>query len=353
MTVASPIAKAGPFLDDGTTAVYPFTLQVSQASDVKLIRTTKVGSLYSDAVLSFGVDYTVALNPDQVATPGGTVTTLANDAGTYLTVVRDVQYTQGVSIPNQGGFYPEVLEGALDKLTMLVQQIRTDISRSLLLSYADEETSLQTLVENIASAGSAAQGSADAAAASAVNSAASADASEASAVESSASASLAQAWATQTGTEVELGEGYSAKQYAQNAAASANAAAASSGVPLVSSATKNKALLNDGTATQWANALRPFTHALRTAPFTAELGTVEPIDPAAGCTSVNGPSSPVEGDYFEIHDVSSGADAHPVTLYAGTVNGVPAAFVIDIAGLGLNFTWLGETWVASIVRRYK
>ena len=46
-----------------------------------------------------------------------------------LTLLRRVEVTQNTAIPNQGGFYPEVIEAALDKLTILVQQLENDLRR--------------------------------------------------------------------------------------------------------------------------------------------------------------------------------------------------------------------------------
>lgn len=44
-------------------------------------------------------------------------------AGESLTLYRIIAETQDAAIGNQGNFYPSVVEGALDKLTMLVQQM--------------------------------------------------------------------------------------------------------------------------------------------------------------------------------------------------------------------------------------
>lgn len=245
MTVASPLAKAGPFLDTGGTS-YPFAFQALQAADLKVVRTTMAGDLYSDDVLDPGVDYGVVLNPDQEASPGGTVNTTATVAGTYITIVRNVAPTQGSSIPNQGGFYPEVLERALDKLTMLVQQLKTDVDRSLLLSYADTGTSLDGVIAQLVSAVDAANVAVDSAAASAA-------AAAASAAGAAASADLAQRWATQTALEVQAGLGFGAKKYAQDAAQSAAEAAASSGIPSVVG-NAGKLLGTNGTVATWTEA---------------------------------------------------------------------------------------------------
>lgn len=50
------------------------------------------------------------------------VLTSALPAGYKISIERSTPVTQEASIRNQGGFFPEIHEDALDKLTMLVQQ---------------------------------------------------------------------------------------------------------------------------------------------------------------------------------------------------------------------------------------
>jgi hypothetical protein len=65
-------------------------------------------------------------------TTGGAVTyPLSGSAltsGQYLTVSRNLPAVQETSIRNQGNFYPVAVENALDYLTMLVQQLNTDVT---------------------------------------------------------------------------------------------------------------------------------------------------------------------------------------------------------------------------------
>lgn len=50
------------------------------------------------------------------------VLTSALPAGYKISIERSTPVTQEASIRNRGGFFPEIHEDALDKLTMLVQQ---------------------------------------------------------------------------------------------------------------------------------------------------------------------------------------------------------------------------------------
>lgn len=96
----------------------------------------------------------------------------------------------------------------------------------------------------------------------------------------------------------------------------------------------------------------PTLGALRTSPFT--VGTLparEAVDPQT-CTSVNGPASASDGDYYELHDTLCKFASYPMTLYTSSVNGVAEAFVCDIAGAAFRFTREGSTWRVSIVGHY-
>lgn len=153
MTVASPLAQAGPFAGDGGNTVFPFSFQVFKPEDVRAVRTRRAGALFFDTELHAGTDFSVTVQADQRSNPGGTVTLAAPlQTDETLTLLRRVQATQNTAIPNQGGFYPEVIEAALDKLTMLVQQLETDLRRALLLSVADTGTSMDGLLRGIKSA---------------------------------------------------------------------------------------------------------------------------------------------------------------------------------------------------------
>jgi hypothetical protein len=131
MTISTTSRLAGPFSGNGSSTAFPFAFKVFSADDLL------VEQVVDDAarILTLNSDYTVSLNSDQDANPGGTVilgTVLAS--GAVLTIVSAVTATQLSSILNLGGFYPKVIEAALDKLTILIQQIAEKTSRYLSLS---------------------------------------------------------------------------------------------------------------------------------------------------------------------------------------------------------------------------
>lgn len=69
---------------------------------------------------------------------GGTVTYPLTGSpiasGTSLTIIRILGYQQLTDLINQGGYYPEVVEAALDYLTMLTQQLSEAQNRALTLA---------------------------------------------------------------------------------------------------------------------------------------------------------------------------------------------------------------------------
>lgn len=150
MTISSTTRSAGPFLGNGVTTAFPFEFKTSATSELIVIRRNSGGVEFTEAL---GVNYTVTLNSDQENDPGGTVTrTPAIDTGETLTISSDLPYTQNADIVNLSGFYPEVIENALDKLTLLTQQTNDNLNRTLRAPVSDGLESSLTLPNQAARA---------------------------------------------------------------------------------------------------------------------------------------------------------------------------------------------------------
>jgi hypothetical protein len=131
MSIASTTRKAGPFTGNGLTTIFPFTFKVFQASDLLVVRTDLSGI---ETTLTLTTDYTVALNANQDSNPGGTITAISAPAsGFLLTMTSNVPELQPVVLTNMGGFYPRVINDALDRLTIFTQQISEKLGRALTL----------------------------------------------------------------------------------------------------------------------------------------------------------------------------------------------------------------------------
>lgn len=141
MTISSTTRKAGPFDGNGVTTSFPFTFKVFAAADLRVVRTAPSGG---EADLVLDSDYSVSLNGDQDANPGGTVTYPVSGsplpADWRLTLIGDIDYLQPTDITNGGGFYPQVIENALDRNVMLIQQVAEEAGRSIRVAVSDDVT---------------------------------------------------------------------------------------------------------------------------------------------------------------------------------------------------------------------
>jgi hypothetical protein len=131
MTVSSTVRTAGPFTGSGTVATFPFAFKVFSSSDLA-VSTTLVATGIPTA-LDLNTDYTASLNVNQDSNPGGTITLTAGPlaAGNTLSITSDMAILQQTELTNQGGFYPEVITAALDRLTILLQQLQVSIDTIL------------------------------------------------------------------------------------------------------------------------------------------------------------------------------------------------------------------------------
>ena len=137
MTISSNTRQAGPFTGNGSAATFAFTFKVFDEADLVVIKTTTATG--TDATLTITTDYTVDLNENQNTSPGGSVTLTAGvlATGYKLTVTSDIDNQQPIDLTNQGGFYPSVINDALDRVTIQVQQVDNAVERSVKFPISD------------------------------------------------------------------------------------------------------------------------------------------------------------------------------------------------------------------------
>ena len=129
MSISSTNRKAGPYTGNGVTTALPFSFKVFSAADVLVVRTDLAGA---ESDLALTTQYTVSLNADQDSNPGGTINLVTPAATDYLTTITSqVADLQPLTLTNAGGFYPKVINDALDRLTIMVQQIAEQVSRAV------------------------------------------------------------------------------------------------------------------------------------------------------------------------------------------------------------------------------
>ena len=93
MTVSSNTRTAGPFTGTGVLTTYPFAFKVFSSADVQGVYTDTSGN---DTTLVNGSDFTVSLNLDQNASPGGSISYVPNagilPTGAKLTFTSNLSY---------------------------------------------------------------------------------------------------------------------------------------------------------------------------------------------------------------------------------------------------------------------
>lgn len=145
MTVPATTRRAGPFAGNGSTTAFPFTFKVFTTADIEVVLADVDGL---ETVLVLDSDYSVTLNPDQDATPGGSVTYPISGTplavGETLAVVGALDNSQTLDLPGGGAFSPTSVENAFDRTAIQIQQLAETIGRSLTLpaTAASANTSL-------------------------------------------------------------------------------------------------------------------------------------------------------------------------------------------------------------------
>lgn len=148
MTISSVTRKAGPFTGNDTTDTFPFAFKVFTSADLLVVRLDTDTDIETELVLD--TDYTVSLNSNQNASPGGDVVLSANLATGYTLVITSaVQNLQPVDLTNQGGFYPKTQSEALDRSIILIQQLQEQLDRCPKVAITSS-TSTETFEESFA-----------------------------------------------------------------------------------------------------------------------------------------------------------------------------------------------------------
>lgn len=171
MSISSETRKAGPYTGNGVMTALPFSFKVFSEADVLVVRADLAGI---ETTLTLTTHYTVSLNADQDISPGGTVNLVTAAASGHLTTITSqVANLQPVVLTNAGGFYPSVINAALDRLTILTQQLAEKVGRSVKVNISSS-VSPNDLISDLQSAAADADSAAVAASASAALAASSA-----------------------------------------------------------------------------------------------------------------------------------------------------------------------------------
>lgn len=138
MTISSTTRKTILNGNDVATS-FPFAFKVFSSSELLVVLTDADGI---ETELTLNSNYSVSLNADQDANPGGSVTyPLTGDplaTGEKLTLASAIERLQeSVDLQNGGGFYPSVIEAAFDRLVIMVQEITERLERTFYAPVSD------------------------------------------------------------------------------------------------------------------------------------------------------------------------------------------------------------------------
>lgn len=152
MTISSTNRRAGPYSGNSSQTAFPFSFKVFEASDMLVVKVQVSTNI--ETTLTLTTDYTVALNADQNSNAGGTINLVtALPTGYNMVISSKVANLQETDLTNQGGFYPEVITDALDRLTIEVQQLDEGLARAaqLPITSSADAAALVADIERIAS----------------------------------------------------------------------------------------------------------------------------------------------------------------------------------------------------------
>lgn len=164
-TVASTSNKSGPYAGNGVTTNWVIDFPVNGVDESEINGYLVEDGISTLITTNFDVDLqaltytypTVASGLDPIAT------------GVGIIIVRDLDLLQETDLRNQGPLPAETLEAALDRITMITQQLQEQINRTALTDISEEEntTDIESILADVNAAAAAAAASAEAAAAAA------------------------------------------------------------------------------------------------------------------------------------------------------------------------------------------
>lgn len=140
---------AGPFTSEGQSRL-PFGFLIFEKTDVYVA--TADDPEAQAKMLVYGQDYSVEMNADQTATPGGTVVlTTPIVKGNIFVVGSAVAYTQNMQLTNYSRFPPEIINEAMDRVVVQIQQLVERLGRTLSVPPTSDSTPEQ-LIEKLMAA---------------------------------------------------------------------------------------------------------------------------------------------------------------------------------------------------------
>lgn len=129
------------YVGNGTARTFPFPFTVEDAEQVQVVLADANGT---ESVLTLNSHYTVALNADGT---GSVTLAQALPTGYVLALVSNIEISQERAFYNNTPYYQEQIEGGLDKLTRICQQLKELSTRHLTVPATSTKTPQQVMTE--------------------------------------------------------------------------------------------------------------------------------------------------------------------------------------------------------------
>jgi len=129
---------------DGSTVAFPFSFKCFDDSDLYII--VDDGDTADEQTIT--TDYTVSLNSDQDASPGGTVTFVAAPGdGDEVYIASNIDALQETSLRNATTFRAAIIESWMDRMTLVIQQVKADVARCVKMGATASDQSIVEIVD--------------------------------------------------------------------------------------------------------------------------------------------------------------------------------------------------------------
>jgi len=144
MTISSEINRSGPYNGDGIATAFEYKFKILEPRHLQVIRTDASGT---DSILVLDADYTVT----GIGNDGGgsAVIVPAPADGTKITLLLDVPFTQETDLENQGAYYAETVEQALDLVVMRLQQLKERAARAVTIPPSFDSATIDKLIADV------------------------------------------------------------------------------------------------------------------------------------------------------------------------------------------------------------
>lgn len=139
MTVSSETNRSGPYLGNGVATSFPYGFRIVDADHIRVVRT--IAGVDADVPSS---EYSVT----GVGSSGGgsVVFAVAPPTGVTLNILIDIPFVQETDLVNQGAYYAETVEDALDLAAMRDLQLKEELGRALILPVNTDPASIDAVI---------------------------------------------------------------------------------------------------------------------------------------------------------------------------------------------------------------